>query len=516
MIEDGEIEAIFRAETTILFGEADVRLLAVERACRVLEQEWRALLGLVHTIKGNCGMVGRDVAESACHELERRAREIREWPLARQADGAAELLRELDRVRLDALGAPPAATPAPANDSAARGPAGDGAARTPSVGTVAAARLDELLDATDDVVTMLERLAALPRASRTPAAAATPAALAELSHAATRSVRTLRHSVMQLRLVPLRSLLGRYVRPLHDLARQHGKQIDVQLEVGELAVDREIADRLGEPLLHVLRNAVVHGVEPASERVRAGKVERATVSVHAELAAGRITLSIRDDGRGIDVAALREAAERLGRDTRGIDRAALLDLVFAAELSTSRETTLAAGRGVGLDQSRRAIEAVGGTIAVHSEPGAGTELRMRVPLALAMQRALVVRRADVRYAVPFRATIEVARWHGDSDGHRDRGTIRWRDRTLALVAPADGFRAGPGDPRTGVIVTCKDDVAAIAVDEVLGYQDVTIRRLDAVFGRPRGISGAAVALDGGVVLVLDPDALDRAAAREAA
>ena len=513
MTEDSEIDAVFRAETAILFGEADVRLLAVERACGVLDQEWRALLGLLHTIKGNCGMVGREAAEAACHELEHRARAVRERPVAQQADGAAELLVELDRLRVDALDEPAARA-----DDGARGAESaadaEAAPRAANPGSVAAARLDELLDATDDVVTMLERLAALPRASRARDPAASPAALAELAHAATRSVRTLRHTVMQLRLVPLRNVLGRYVRPLHDLARQSGKQIDVQLEVGELAVDREIADRLGEPLLHILRNAVVHGVEPPVERARAGKPERATITVRAEVAAGRIALAIRDDGRGIDVAALRAAAERQGRDTRDADRGALLELVFAPELSTSDEATLAAGRGVGLDQSRRTIEAVGGTITVQSEPGAWTELRLRAPLALAMQRALVVRRADVRYAVPFRAAIEITRWRAGAAG--DGTAIPWRDRTLALVAPADGFRAADRDPWTGVVVTRGEDVAAIAVDEVLGYQDVTIRRLDEVFGRPRGISGAAVALDGGVVLVLDPDALEHVAAAEAA
>lgn len=512
MSDDTEVDTVFRVETSSLFDDAEARLLAVERACRSLDQEWRALLGLLHTIKGNCGMVGRERAEAGCHELEHRARAVRDRALAQQADGAAELLADLDRVKADALGVP--AEMASTERRAGGTDVTRTAVRVPGAGAVGAAHLDELLDATDDVVTMLERLAAWPRLSRANVPVATSAGLAELSHAATRSVRTLRRTVMELRLVPLRTLLGRYVRPLHDLARQTGKQVDVQLQVGELAVDREIADRLGEPLLHILRNAIDHGVEATHERVRAGKPEQATVMIRAEVEAGRIVLVIRDDGRGIDVSALRAAAQAMGRDVSGADRAALLDLVFAPELSTSRETTLTSGRGVGLDQSRRAIEAVGGIITVTSEAGAWTELRLRVPLALAMQRALVVRRADVRYAVPFRTTIEITRWTAAAT--RDGGTICWRDRTLPLVAPADGFIAPPHEVRTGVVVTRGDDVAAIAVDEILGYQDVTIRRLDRIFGRPRGIAGAALALDGGVVLVLDPDALERAHTAEAA
>ncbi|HUQ02091.1 MAG TPA: ATP-binding protein [Kofleriaceae bacterium] len=514
MTDDSEVESVFRAETAVLFDDAEGHLLAVERACRVLDQEWRALLGSLHTIKGNCGMVGRELAESACHELEHQARDVRERSLAQQADGVAELLAGLDDVRRDAFGKgqtsptvaqvesalPPESgtTPAPATASRPWGAA-----------AVGAARLDALLDVTDDVVTMLERLATLPRAAPVPSVV-----LAELSHSASRSVRTLRHNVMELRLVPLRTLLGRYVRPLHDLARTKGKQIDVQLQVGELAVDREIADRLSEPLLHVLRNAVDHGVEPPVARARVGKAERATIAIRAEVSAGRMMLVIRDDGRGIDVAALRAEAERRNIALADIDHAALLDLVFAPELSTSPQTTLTSGRGVGLDQSRRAIEAMGGTITVNSEAGAWTELRLRVPLALAMQRALVVRRADIRYAVPFRSTIEITRWVSVPAG--GASAIPWRERMVPLVAPADGFMALARQLRTGVVVSYGDDVAAIDVEEILGYQDVTIRRLDGIFGRPRGISGAALALDGGVVLVLDPDTLERVRAPEAA
>lgn len=500
---DPTLDGIFRAETRVLVDEVEARLVAVERTAQALEQEWRALLGALHTVKGNCGMVERDDAQEAAHALEQRAREVRALGPAGQVEATDALLRGVDELRAMAFGAPsldssrdslgingPDAPRARPEASRAGSEATGRGTRGPRTGDlrVTAAQLDELLELGDDVATYLDRISD-----------------------GARSVMALRRAVMSLRLVSLRALLGRFDRPVRDLARQTGKQVEVRIRVGDLAVDKQVADRLSEPLLHILRNAVDHGLEAARVRARAGKPEVGLIEIAATIEAGRLVLEVRDDGRGLDPAALRAAAAERGHDVAGLDDTASLELVFAAEVSTSREATTLSGRGVGLDQSRRGLEAIGGALTVSSERGAGTCFRLRVPLALALQRALVVRRDDVLYAVPFRATVEVVRF---TDGELAADSLHWRGQEVPLVAPPDEHADGAS--RLAVLVARGGDTAAVVVDAVLGHQDVTIRELDALFGRPRGITGAALLRDGRIALVLDPDALGNARVREAA
>jgi two-component system chemotaxis sensor kinase CheA len=391
-----------------------------------------------------------------------------------------------------------------------------GARRGPGELRVTAAQLDELLELGNDVAAFLDRVTALGRHSRRrDGFAAARLELGELGQEAARSVEALRRAVMSLRLVSLRALLGRFDRTVRDLAQQTGKLVEIRVQVGDLAVDKQVADRLSEPLLHIVRNAVSHGLETPRERVRGGKPEVGTIAINAEIAAGRLVLTVRDDGRGLDAEALRAAAAARGHEVDDLDREAMLDMVFAAEVSTSQETTTLSGRGVGLDQSRRALESIGGAIQVTSEPGRWTEFRLRVPLALALQRALVVQRGDVLYAVPFRATIEVIRLPA-IELARGGGHVPWRGHDVVLVAPPDELPPPARDSVIGVLVARGESAAAIVVDEVLGYQDVTIRELDPLFGRPRGVAGAALLIDGRIALVLDPDALALAGTREAA
>ena len=508
MTADAALDVVFRAETEVLVDEVETRLVGVERAGQALEQEWRALLGALHTIKGNCGMVERDDAEAACHALEERARVARAMSPAGQVAATEELLAELDAMRRMAFGADAVRTEitrtATTDARAADNPrAVDGVRVSPE-------QLDRLLELGDDVAALLDRVTAIGRGARR---RAVPLELGELGVEAARSVEALRRAVMALRLVPLRALLGRFDRPVRDLARQTGKLVEMRVRVGDLAVDKQVADRLHEPLLHILRNGVDHGLELPRERARAGKPEIGAIEIAAEVEAGRLVLTIRDDGRGLDPIALRAAAAARGRDVAGLDDAAALELVFAPEVSTARTTTTRSGRGVGLDQARRGLEAIGGAIEVASTRGAGTELRLRVPLALALQRALVVRRGDVLYAVPFRATIEVVRLAAAVT--RDADVLGWRGSDVPVVAPPDGTAAVAG-PLAGVVVARRDHAAALIVDDVLGYQDVTIRELDPLFGRPRGVAGAALLGDGRIAFVIDADALAEHRPREAA
>jgi two-component system chemotaxis sensor kinase CheA len=365
---------------------------------------------------------------------------------------------------------------------------------------VPADSLDRLLEATADLGAWHAQL----RAALPPPARRHTAPHHDALDGAQRRVADLRAEVLGLRLVPLSTLQLRYERLVRDLGRATGKQVGLDTRGFDVAVDKQVVDHLAEPLLHIVRNAVDHGIEPPRERIRAGKPEVGTVSMRAHARGGVLTLVVADDGRGVDAARLAEAAARRGTDTTGWPRERVLELVFAAEVSTADRVTTLSGRGVGLDQARRALERIGGSIALDATVGAGTAFRIRVPLVIAVQRSLLVGCADVTVAIPFTAVVEALQLPRAAVGG---GGLPWRDRTLPIRSLAvelglDGAGAGPH--ASFVIVEVETGPVAFQVDRLAGHQDLMIQELDPVFGRPRGITGAAALPDGRTVAVVDP------------
>jgi two-component system, chemotaxis family, sensor kinase CheA len=228
-------------------------------------------------------------------------------------------------------------------------------------------------------------------------------------------------------------------------------------------------------------------------------------------------VTVEDDGRGIDRARLAAAASRRGIDVARLDEGQVLDLVFTPELSTVDQVSALSGRGIGLDQARRTLERIGGSLVVTSERGQGARFRLRVPAVIAIQRALLVACGTELYALAFTAVIEAFRL--PRAARTDR--VGWRGVELPLVSLADevGAASDQTDPITCVVVERGDQPLAVEVDGLAGQQDLLIKPLDEVFRHPRCVSGAAVLPDGRVVLVLDPHGLGRdarAAAGQAA
>jgi two-component system, chemotaxis family, sensor kinase CheA len=563
MIMDDGLRAVFAEETLPLVAEVEGCLLRIEREAAALQAQWRTVLGALHTIKGNCGMVGLDEAQDLAHALEQRVREVRSWPLDRQEPEVGALLPPTDRLReaIDAAAAPegapggpdvpgpdatpdPDATPGPAPDADAdadTAPGPDAApeaapdvalapdpetapdvAATPAPAPVShvrvpAEKLDRLLEAVGDLATGHARLRAVLRDPAAEPASRSPHERPDdLLDATARRIADLRDAVMTLRLVPLSMVIARFERLVRDLGRLTGKRAVLQVRGAAITVDKHVADRLAEPLLHVVRNAVDHGIEDPRARSLAGKPAEGTIAIEAEARAGILTLTVRDDGRGVDVERLRAAARQRGVDVADGSPDRLLDLIFAPDLTTAETATALSGRGVGLDQARRALEQVGGAITVTSEPGQGTALSIRVPLVIAVQRALLVRCAGETYAVPFTALIEAVRLPATAiEAGGTRAT--WRGRQVPLRHLASELGRGPagGVAAPTCLVLDGAEPAALVVDDLAGHQDLIIRELDPVFGRPRGITGAAVLADGRVVAVLDPQGAGRAAGRRA-
>jgi two-component system, chemotaxis family, sensor kinase CheA len=508
---DDALHDVFLEETLPLAAQIESRLLHIERDAAALDDAWRAVLGTLHTIKGNCGMVGLDPAQGLAHAMEQQVREVRGWPPGGQAGavetllGAADLLRRtvetgdeggetaaaLARLHGMSPGTPAVDAPRPDDAPAA------GAEPTASIDAVRvdSARLDRLLESTADLATWLDRLRA---------AAPPTQATSEALDGATRRLGELRDAVLALRLVPLSALLVRFERLVRDLGRALGKRAVLAVRGAEIGVDKHVIDRLGEPLLHMIRNAIDHGLETPAARTRAGKEEVGTITVAASARGGVLSLTVRDDGRGIDPARLVAAAARRGIDAAGWSPARILDLVFAPDLSTSETVTELSGRGVGLDQARRALERIGGSVQVSSTPGAGTELHIRVPLVVAVQRSLVVSCGGALFGIPFTSVVEafrISREDVNLEGAPWRDTripVRFLRRLLELEV------AEPASTLTCVVIDAPDLPMAVVVDELRGHHDLMVGELDPIFDQPRGVTGVAALADGSIVAVLDP------------
>jgi chemosensory pili system protein ChpA (sensor histidine kinase/response regulator) len=326
--------------------------------------------------------------------------------------------------------------------------------------------------------------------------------------------RGLRQGVTRARLVPMNRLLPRFERLASGLAREEGKE--VRLEVGGHGVelDTAVAEQIAEPLLHLARNAVSHGLETPAERRAAGKPEAGSLALRVYPQGRFVHLEVEDDGRGIDLDALARRAVELGllaaERAAGLDRREALDLIFLRGLSTRAEITAGAGRGVGMDAVRAAVARLQGEIEVETEAGTGTRVTLRVPLTQVVSEALSVAAGEQRFLLPtltVRTLLQVAP-EAAADG--GSAAIRFEGAELPLVglAQALGLPARPAaGPKTVVVVRVVERSFGLVVDEVLGLREVMIQGLGELLTPLDHLAGAAVTGGGEVVLMLNPLAL---------
>jgi len=324
----------------------------------------------------------------------------------------------------------------------------------------------------------------------------------------------LQDTVMLARLLPIESVFNRFPRMVRDLARKSGKNVDFVMEGGDTGLDRSVIDEIGDPLLHLLRNAVDHGVETPEERVAAGKPSRARITLSAQQVENRIVIAVSDDGRGIDPQRMREAAVRKG--LLAPDAAARLsdteaiDLIFMPGFSSKEQVTEVSGRGVGMDIVRTNVERIGGTIDVRTEPGKGTTFSIAMPLTLAIIRALLVRAGESTFTIPLSAVTETLRIRTDTiHAMNGRSVVLVRGHTLPLVRLAEVFRQpGSAESTAGdwcyvVAVRSSGAELGLIVDRLIGEQEVVIKSVASALGRADGIAGATILGDGRVSLIID-------------
>ncbi|TIC84625.1 chemotaxis protein CheA [Crenobacter intestini] len=321
----------------------------------------------------------------------------------------------------------------------------------------------------------------------------------------------LQNAVMKTRMQPIGRLFQKYPRLARDLARQLGKEVELVITGEETELDKTMIEDLNDPLVHLVRNAVDHGVEPTEERIAAGKEAQSQVLLSAEQVGDHIVISITDDGRGMSAEALRRKAIEKGlidaETANSLDEKQSLQLIFLPGFSTKDQISSVSGRGVGMDVVRTNIQKLNGRIDINSIPGEGTRISISLPLTLAILPVLVVRVCNQPFAVPLAMVREIIPIEQASMQEvSGKPTIVVRDEILPLRTLSGLLGWEPTQkPSFGVLMQSAEKSFILAVDSFVGRDDVVIKPLENI--RPRGVAGATLSGDGAVVLVLDMEDL---------
>lgn len=325
----------------------------------------------------------------------------------------------------------------------------------------------------------------------------------------------LQRSIIDIRLVPISQIYSRLNRTARRLARAAGKEASVTLYGGDTELDKTVMDELVTPLIHILRNAIDHGIEPPGERTALGKPREGTLAIRAYQKGNSIVIEVSDDGRGLQTKKIREKAAALGllAPDASLDEEQVLDLIFRSGFSSAEEVTEVSGRGVGLDAVKTAIQRMKGSIAVWSEEGLGTTFQITLPITLAIIQSLIVRSCGQTFAIPISSVMETLRtFESEIQLVDQREVFHLRGATLPLLRLEERFRLVRTEPREServfiVVARRGDKAAGILVDDMVGEQETVVHPIGKTFGNLPGLAGATEVGENQVVLVIDTASL---------
>ncbi|MGA3157525.1 MAG: chemotaxis protein CheA [Steroidobacteraceae bacterium] len=461
-----------------------------------------------------------DWAEGDCElriETVSPARQVKELIVAPDTDAAA----------------PAAATPAATASAVERGAEVNAAGEVPRAARgpdahknqesgsirVSIEKIDDLMNSVGELVITQAMLSQFSQLQAGPEGERLRSGLAQLE----RNVRELQESIMRVRMVPISFVFSRFPRMVRDLSQRLNKQVELKMTGGDTELDKTVLEKIGDPLVHLVRNSVDHGIEMPDARVAAGKSACGTVHLHAYHRGSSIMVEVRDDGAGLKrERILAKARQRglLGPDETPNDEG-INQLIFMAGFSTADQATDISGRGVGMDVVRRNVEELGGSIEIRSVEGKGSTFVISLPLTLAIVDGQTVAVGEESYIVPLTAIVESLRARDTSIqnivGHGE--VLAFRGEYLPVVRLEQLFRT----PRRtearsrGLIMVVEGDGRRIGlcVDELLGQQQVVVKTLEENYGRVDGVAGATILGDGSVALILDVAGLSRAAMAQA-
>ena len=532
LLQDYIVECLPLAEQV---GDVFVELERCWRAGEPGDELLASVKRRLHTVKGNSAMMGLTPMQDVAHALEDAVSLLLHAPMHRSDEAAAmlvggsgllvDLVRaaapetdataatafvEQVRAFLAALAKAQSPRPAERRQGERRGTVRvpEGADLAGSVVRVDFRRLDALLEVLGEGLIQHSALVELYR--RLLRRVGPCEELGELDQAVVAMEKTLHRlesTLMETRLLPVSTVFGRYLRMVRDVAHAERKRVRLVVTGGETSLDKAVLDRLSEPLLHLVSNAVVHGIETPGEREQAGKPPEGLLRLEASSVSGRVAISVADDGRGLDETAIRARAEALGLDGRCSDPAQLHSLIFVPGLSTAKQVSTLAGRGVGLDVVAGSIHALGGTIEVESRPGQGTTFTLSLPVTLAIVRSLIVEVDRERYAMPLTHVAETVRAEPETIRQiNHHGVTQWRGD---LIHVADGGAVLGTDELTRatrhfyVVMAAGAKRRGLLVDRLIGHQEIVVKGLDPALGRPDVVSGTTILGDGRVACILD-------------
>lgn len=563
-----ELRETFFEEALERVGELENGLLQLETSSKDPEVV-ASLFRAAHSIKGGAALVGFAALSSFTHALETLLDDVRSQRIETSRELMSVLFASVDHVsailtslhagqeldeassaplieQLSRLGAtrerPAAMDPHPGlvlfdeepveNSSAAQplasaphpiaaapvpaAPAASSERQAPKAATtetetlrVGVDKIDALMNAVGEMVILHSLFADLERNSD-------PARFREALEQLAAGTRQLQELATRIRMLPIRTLFGRFPRMVRDLSHKLGKSVDLQL-IGEgTELDKTMVEKLADPLVHLVRNAIDHGIETDEARRAAGKQDRGRLILAARHEASEIVIEISDNGRGLDYDRIQQKARSKGLiDDRSLTSAEIAELIFLPGFSTAEVVSDLSGRGVGLDVVRRNVQELGGSLNIESQPGMGTTFRLRLPLTLSIIDAQLVRVGTETYLLALPAIVEmlVMKETGLASLPGKGEVYRLRESYLPIVRLDAIFGACKNNKKGSVLIVADHggERVGLLVDELLGQQQVVIKSLERNFRRVPGVSGATVLGDGTVALTLDLGGLVRLA-----
>ena len=376
---------------------------------------------------------------------------------------------------------------------------------------VPAARVDQLVDLVGELVTVQARLSEV-------AARSQDSEVLGVSEEIERLTSALRENSMTLRMLPVRATFEKFRRLVHDLARDLGKDVELTIEGAETEMDKTVLDALGDPLMHLIRNSMDHGIETPEVRVAAGKRGTARIHLSARHSGASVLIGVSDDGRGIDTDAVRARAIDRGLVSADapLTEEEIYRLIFQPGFSTARAVTDISGRGVGMDVVRQRVESLRGSIDVVSRQGAGTTVTLRLPLTLAIIDGLLVSVGDALFVLPLAATLEcIELTREEAERANGKQVANVRGEIIPYIQLRKYFGLGTSAPEREQIMVVESDAGrcGLVVDQVLGDCQTVIRSLGRLYRHVQVISGATILGNGSVALILDPLRLVQEAAQ---
>jgi len=502
------------------------------------KQLLRAIRGGLHTIKGNSAMMGLSPIERVAHALEDVSAQIETIRADERASLAQCLLEGCDLLaalvqsalagQVDAKLADAFVLRAGQANEEARSPRemvasaaipvrGEAAGFAPAVDAddgrgsarIADRDVDELLELTGEtIVGQTELTRVHGRLVRGQIEASDVALMDQLLTDLGRTSREMRHKLLRVRLAPIATLFRRFGRFLRDLAHERGQSIELCIEGGETAVDRAIISRLYEPLVHIVRNAVAHGIESADERAALSKPAKAQILLSARLREGRVNVSVADDGRGLNHEAIAAKAKSQGLDTSGFSARDIQRLIFRPGFSTATSVSSLAGRGVGLDVVASVVQGLGGSIDVRSARGQGTVFVLDLPVTVSLQKALIFGVDSETFAIPTGFILDTM-----ESREKDMQAI---NRVLLIAWRGDFVRAVDAGRLLGcqglaeawarpyaIVLQAGNKRGALLVDWLSGVQEIVVKSLDETLAGCHLVAGATVLAQSRVVPILD-------------